>query len=149
MSESEDKLQNLDTFFDIKREDSPKEMLEFDYQKLGQNFEINCEYQEIIEQAKSLSKTEHLELFKIIDANGDTYSVNDNGVFVALNKLKSETLQSIKQSIDFYLANRKQLQEDLAERNSIREIMNCQGVEARGFKGFNKNFRLPEKIEKV
>lgn len=149
MSQIEDKLKNLDTFFDIKREDSPKDMIEFDYKGLGENYEMNREYQDIIEQAKSLSKTEHLEIFKIIDASHDDYTVNDNGVFVALNKVKPETLQKIKQSINFYLVNRKQLQEDLAQRNSIREIMNCQNADPSPFKGFNKSFRLPEKIEKI
>lgn len=145
MNRTEDKLQNLDTFFDIKREDSPKDLSEFDYKELGENYEMNQEYQDIIEQAKSLSKTEHLEIFKIIEANHDDYTVNDNGVFIALNKVKVETLKKIKQSINFYLVNRQQLQKDLAERNSIREIMNCQTADKSPFKGFNKSFRITEK----
>jgi response regulator of citrate/malate metabolism len=145
MCESDDKCQNLDTFFDVKKEDSPTGQIAFDYKNLGENFQINCEYQEIIDQAKGLSKTEHLEIFKIIENNNDNYTVNDNGVFIALNKIKPETLESIKQSINFYLANKMRLQIDQAERNSIREIMNCQNQEKNNVKAFNKIFRLSEK----
>jgi response regulator of citrate/malate metabolism len=145
MNSTEDKCQNLDTFFDVKKEDSPKEHVEFDYKGIDKTLQMNWEYQEIIEQAKGLSKTEHLEIFKIIENNEDNYSINDNGVFVALNKLKPETLESIKNSINFYLANRKRLLMDQAERNSIREIMNCQAQEKNNVKSFNKIFRLSEK----
>jgi|UniRef100_A0A6C0E7H3 response regulator of citrate/malate metabolism len=148
MSDSEDnKCKNLDTFFDIKKEDSPKdkEDVKFDYKNIGEKFQMDWEYQEIIEQAKGLSKTEHLEIFKIIENNDDNYTVNDNGVFVALNKIKPDTLESIKNSINFYLANRERLQIDQVERNSIREIMNCQNQEKSNVKVFNKIFRQPEK----
>lgn len=105
-------------------------------------YNFNQEFQYVIEQSKNLQKAEHIEIFKIIDNNGDDYTCNENGVFIALNKLKPETLNKIKQFIEFSLDSKSQLQKDLVHRDTIREIMNCQVDEIRGF---NKIFLLPEK----
>ena len=138
------KLGNLDAFFDKQKDDSPRmspQPLKFDYKDIN-TFNFNQEYQHIIEQSKNLQKAEHIEIFKIIDSNGDDYTCNDNGVFVALNKLKPETLTKIRQFIDFCLVNKNQLEKDLNKRDEIRGIMNCQNDEIRGF---NKIFLLSEK----
>ena len=143
MSE-ESKIGNLDAFFDKQKDDSPRmspHPLKFDYKDIA-TFNFNQEYQHIIEQSKNLQKAEHIEIFKIIDSNGDDYTCNDNGVFVALNKLKPETLTKISQFIDFCLVNKNQLEKDLNKRDEIRGIMNCQNDEIRGF---NKIFLLSEK----
>ena len=135
---------NLDAFFDKQKDDSPRMSpppIKFDYKDIT-TFNFNQEYQHIIEQSKNLQKAEHIEIFKIIDANGDDYTCNDNGVFVALNKLKPETLTKIRQFIDFCLVNKNQLEKDLNKRDEIRGIMNCQNDEIRGF---NKIFLLTEK----
>jgi hypothetical protein len=148
----DNKIKNLDSFFDIKKEEhiinsgnsSPTSSLSSkpDFNELYTTYNFNQEYQYIIEQSKLLQKTEHIEIFKIIDSNGDDYTCNENGVFIALNKLKSETLTQIKQFIEFCIINKSQLQKDLHQRDVIREIMNCQSDEIRGF---NKIFLLSEK----
>ena len=100
------------------------------------------EYQCILEQSKLLHKSEHIEIFKIIDKNGDDYTCNENGVFIALNKIKPETLIEITKFIEFCIVNKSQLQKDLDQRDAIREIMNCQSDD---IKGFNKMFLITEK----
>jgi hypothetical protein len=151
ISEDNNKIKNLDSFFDIKKEEniinsgnsSPTSTsslsLKPDFNELYPSYNFNQEYQYIIEQSKLLQKTEHIEIFKIIDNNGDDYTSNENGVFIALNKLKPETLTQIKQFIEFCIINKSQLQKDLHKRDVIREIMNCQTDEIRGF---NKIFLL-------
>jgi hypothetical protein len=144
MTTEDNKMQNLDSFFDTKMDESPKSSspLRDDYENIYSNYNFNQEYQYIIEQSKLLQKTEHIEIFKIIDNNGDDYTSNENGVFIALNKLKQETLTKIKQFIEFSLDSKSQLQKDLVHRDTIREIMNCQVDEIRGF---NKIFLIQEK----
>jgi hypothetical protein len=133
------KMSNLDNFFEKKEEG--RHSPEYN-NNICSSFNYNQEYQYVIEKSKLLQKTEHIEIFKIIDSNGDDYTSNENGVFIALNKLKPETLTQIKQFIDFCLYNKEQLQKDLSHRNAIRGIMNCQTDEGRGF---NKIFLLNEK----
>jgi len=144
MSIEENKTPNLDSFFDTKTDESPKNAspLRDDYENIYSNYNFNQEYQYVIEQSKLLQKTEHIEIFKIIDKNGDDYTTNENGVFIALNKLKPETLKQITQFIEFCLDNKSKLQEDINQRDAIREIMNCQTDEVRGF---NKMFLINEK----
>ena len=141
----EAKINNLDAFFSKNREDSPPRnspSTSLDYNQIITLYENNPEYQFIMEQSKILQKPEHIEIFKIIDANGDDYTCNENGVFVALNKLKPETLTEITKFIQFCLVNKSQLIQDLNKRDAIREIMNCQTDE---IKGFNKFFLISEK----
>ncbi len=147
--EDKDKIKNLDSFFDINKKEenvvnsgNSSPILNPDFNELYPKYNFNQEYQYIIEQSKLLQKTEHIEIFKIIDNNGDDYTSNENGVFIALNKLKPETLTQIKHFIDFCIVNKSQLQKDLHQRDAIREIMNCQTDEIRGF---NKIFLLSEK----
>ena len=139
------KINNLDAFFTKSREDSPPRnspAIPLDYNQIITLYENNPEYQFIMEQSKILQKPEHIEIFKIIDANGDDYTCNENGVFVALNKLKPETLTEITKFIQFCLINKSQLIQDLNKRDAIREIMNCQNDD---IKGFNKIFLLNDK----
>jgi hypothetical protein len=133
---------NLDAFFDTNKEDSPRTQGGSSPPLNYPNYNFDPEYQYIIEQSKLLQKTEHIEIFKIIDNNGDDYTCNENGVFIALNKLKPQTIAQIRQFIDFCIINKSQLQKDLNQRDAIREIMNCQTDEVRGF---NKIFLLTEK----
>jgi hypothetical protein len=143
--DKDNKIKNLDSFFSTNKEESPKSQsptFKFDYNQIMTSFEHNQEYQFIIEHSKQLHKTEHIEIFKIIDNNGDDYTCNENGVFVALNKLKPETIKQIIQFIDFCIVNKSQLQKDLDQRDAIREIMNCQTDDN---KGFNKFFLISEK----
>ena len=133
---------NLDAFFDTNKEDSPRSQGGSSPPLNYPTYNFDPEYQYIIEQSKLLQKTEHIEIFKIIDNNGDDYTCNENGVFIALNKLKQQTITQIRQFIDFCIINKSQLQKDLNQRDAIREIMNCQTDEVRGF---NKIFLLSEK----
>jgi hypothetical protein len=145
LEEKDNKIKNLDSFFSTNRDDSPKSQsptFKFDYNQIMVSFEHNQEYQFIIEQSKQLQKAEHIEIFKIIDNNGDDYTSNENGVFVALNKLKPDTLKQIIQFIEFCIINKSQLKKDSDKRDAIREIMNCQTDE---IKGFNKFFLISEK----
>jgi hypothetical protein len=142
--EKDQKTNNLDAFFSTSKDENkaPSPTFKFDYNQVITNFEHNQEYQFIIEQSKQLQKTEHIEIFKIIDKNQDDYMCNENGVFVALNKLKPETLKEITKFIEFCIFNKSQLQKDSDQRWAIREIMNCQQDDA---KSFNKIFLMSEK----
>ena len=68
--DKDNKIKNLDSFFSMNKEESPKSQsptFKFDYNQIMTSFEHNQEYQFIIEQSKQLHKTEHIEIFKIID----------------------------------------------------------------------------------
>jgi hypothetical protein len=142
-------MNNLDAFFDVKKNETNNSgyssnenvSFELDLEQFN-NYTSNQQFEFIIEKTKLLHKLEHLEIFKIIDKNEDSYTSNENGVFVALNKLKPETLNEIGKFINFCILNKSTLQKDLDERDAIRKLMNCQNAEP---KGFNKLFLVNDK----
>ena len=73
----------------------------------------------IIEKSKSLQKAEHLEIFKILERNDENYTQNSNGIFVALNNVKPQTLNEIYNFIEFRSDNSKVLSERLDQSNHI------------------------------
>lgn len=72
----------------------------------------------------SLTKGEYIEIFKLIRRDKVKYSENKNGIFINMKKLKPETLNEIRQLVDFTKKNKKQLENDTIEREQIKELMN-------------------------
>lgn len=73
----------------------------------------------IIERTKQLEKDEFIEIFKILKRNGETYTQNTNGVFVALNSVTPETLKEIYDFVEYRLESKKVLSERTDKSNAI------------------------------
>ena len=65
----------------------------------------------LVKESGYLSKDEHIEIFKIIKANTDQYTKNDNGIFINLSILDDKLFEKIYKFVNFCIDNRKTLDE--------------------------------------
>ena len=76
------------------------------------------EKKEIVNKIKSLSKIEHIEIFKILRRNNIKYTENSNGIFINLINIDNNIIKQIDQFISFCLNNKDSLVE---KENIINE----------------------------
>lgn len=74
----------------------------------------------IFDHIKSLVSSEHEEIFRIIRKKRESFSENSNGIFFDLSSVSYDSLQNIKEYIDFCLKTRQDDQSRLKELESIR-----------------------------
>ena len=74
----------------------------------------------IFDNIKSLVASEYEEVFRIIRKNKESYSENSNGVFFDLSSVGYNTLNKIKEYIDFCLKTRQEHELRLKDLESIR-----------------------------
>ena len=74
----------------------------------------------IFNHIKSLVSSEYDEIFRIIRKQKESYSENSNGVFFDLSSVSFDTLNRIKEYIDFCLKTRQEDQLRLKELETIR-----------------------------
>jgi hypothetical protein len=74
----------------------------------------------IFDHIKSLVPSEHEEIFRIIRKKRESFSENSNGIFFDLSSVSYDSLQHIKEYIDFCLKTRQDDQSRLKELESIR-----------------------------
>ena len=63
------------------------------------------------QRAAELGRTEHQEIFNILQRHGVTYSRNSNGVFVNLSLLPDVVIQEMERFVDFCVRNKNSLDE--------------------------------------
>lgn len=71
-----------------------------------------------------LDETEKIEIFKIINFHNEKYSVNNNGIFFNLVKVKDETKNDIIKLLNFSSKNKLKLFQEEQKINSLKEIIN-------------------------
>lgn len=69
----------------------------------------------------SLTDDEKHEVFKIIKKDNCNYTQNNNGVFINMNTLPSETLHNIKKLIDYSNHNKQIEQERMDQFKILRQ----------------------------
>ena len=74
----------------------------------------------IFDHVKSLVPSEYEEIFRIIRKNKEAYSENSNGIFFDLSGVSQDTLNKIKEYLDFCLKTRQDDQNRLKDLESIR-----------------------------
>jgi hypothetical protein len=74
----------------------------------------------IFDHIKSLVPSEYEEIFRIIRKKKESFSENSNGIFFDLSSVSIDTLQNIKEYIDFCLKTRQDDQTRLNELETIR-----------------------------
>jgi hypothetical protein len=74
----------------------------------------------IFNHIKSLVSSEYEEIFRIIRKQKESYSENSNGVFFDLSGVSEDTLNKIKEYIDFCLKTRQDDHNRLQELETIR-----------------------------
>jgi hypothetical protein len=72
----------------------------------------------------SLTKGEHIEIFKLIRRDGIIYTENKNGIFINMNKLKPDTLDDMKKFVEFTKKNRTNFENDNMVRENIKNMIN-------------------------
>ena len=71
-----------------------------------------------------LDETEKIEIFKIINFHNEKYSVNNNGIFFNLVKVKKETKEDIIKLLNYSSKNKLKLNQEEQKINSLKEIIN-------------------------
>ena len=74
----------------------------------------------IFDHIKSLVTSEYEEVFRIIRKKKESFSENSNGIFFDLSSVSIDTLNQIKEYIDFCLKTRQDDQTRLHELETIR-----------------------------
>jgi hypothetical protein len=74
----------------------------------------------IFDHIKSLVPSEYEEIFRIIRKKKESYSENSNGIFFDLSSVSIDTLQQIKEYVDFCLKTRQDDQIRLQHLETIR-----------------------------
>ena len=69
----------------------------------------------------SLTNDEKHEVFKIIKKDNCNYTQNNNGVFINMNTLPSETLEDIKKLIEYSKHNKQLEQERIDQFKILRQ----------------------------
>ena len=70
-------------------------------------------------EINNLNENEHIEILNIIKLDGLKYTENNNGVFVNMKKLSTETLEQINTFICFCKENYNILNKDKNIRQSL------------------------------
>ena len=84
--------------------------------KKNPNITIN-EKRKIVDKVKKLSKDVHMEIFYFLKKKiNEEYTINQNGVFINLNTIDNDTLFSLREMVNFYNKNEKNLKESYLER---------------------------------
>jgi hypothetical protein len=77
----------------------------------------------IIDKSKLLKEYEHIEIFKIIKKKNITYTENNNGIFINLNKLSYKILTEINNFIIYCINNKDLFKIENNKRNNIKKII--------------------------
>ena len=78
------------------------------------------ERKQLFENIKILVKPEQEEVFRIIRKMKENYTENANGIFFDVSSLSEDTIQQIKEYIDFCLKTRQEHEHRLKELETIR-----------------------------
>ena len=87
----------------------------------------------ILENTKTLSHEEHIEIYKIINTHDINYSKNKNGIFINLKILNNEIINDIYKYIQFSIITNKKLKKTetilntkfLENKNNLSKIKNA------------------------
>lgn len=75
------------------------------------------ERRKIVDKVKTLSKDVHMEIFYFLKKKmNEEYTINQNGIFINLNNIDNDTLYSLREMVNFYSKNEKNLKESYIER---------------------------------
>jgi hypothetical protein len=71
-----------------------------------------------------LSKTEYIEIYKIIKFNNEKFSQNKNGIMFDIMKFSDDTIQKINGFINYIESNNLVVESDEQQRNTFRNLFN-------------------------
>lgn len=63
----------------------------------------------LVKEISTLSKNEHIEIFKIISCSTDKYTKNDNGIFINFAILPDDVVKKLINFVNFCIDNRENL----------------------------------------
>ena len=106
---------------------------------------------EICDKIISLSKTEHNEVFKILNELSYNFTQNSNGIFFNFSLVKDEDVAKIKSFVDFCYENKKKLDEYDIKYNECKvqnnyEKNSCQQDEEKQSVTLDKVFKKKNEL---
>jgi hypothetical protein len=87
--------------------------------------ETKKKYKELIKlklKIDVLSKTEYIEIYKIIKFNNEKFSQNKNGIMFDIMKFSDDTIQKINGFINYIESNNLVVESDEQQRNTFRNL---------------------------
>ena len=83
----------------------------------------NKQLKEIKHLLSNLQESEYIEIFNIIRADTDKYTINNYGVHINMNKLTISTIKKLEEFITFSNLNKNKHIEEKDRRNQILQII--------------------------
>ena len=83
----------------------------------------NKQLKEIRTLLSNLQESEYIEIFNIIRADTDKFTINNYGVHINMNKLTSTTIKKLEEFIKFSDLNKNKLKEEKDRRSQILKII--------------------------
>ena len=94
----------------------------------------------IIDNIKNFNKLEEIEVFKILRDKKIKYSENNNGIFINLNILTEDILNTIYNFVKFCIIKKKNLQKENKKRDNFKTLLNKnKPIDIKKNKQVNKN----------
>ncbi len=88
----------------------------------------------LIDAVKSLTKEEHIEIFKIFLNHQENYSENNNGIFINLNSIKESIIDQILKYIEYMNVKKNDLiQEEMKKETNKQLLGDCSKVVVNNF----------------
>lgn len=99
------------------------------------------------ESISYLHETEHIEIFKLIKQDTDKYSENKNGIFINLSKLNYSTLKKIQDFVNFCIDNKRLLEVQKKEIDSLREYIDKNKEEEKNYNSESESITEDDETE--
>lgn len=110
---------------------------------------------QLSEKINSLGNTEHLEIYKIIQENGVSFTENNNGIFFNLTTLSEEVLNIITNFVHYCCENKTELDaydkklKECKYRNNINNILKAPTYQSSINEPLDKRERWKDLIEEI
>lgn len=100
----------------------------------------------IIDTVKGFSKSEHIEILKIINKYDDIkYTENNNGIFINLNSVPEKLLLEIEKFVSYFLIKKDYLKEEKNKQDKIKKTIK-NNIEKKCDLKINE-IKMPEKFK--
>lgn len=107
---------------------------------------LDLKKKHIIDTVKGFSKSEHIEILKIINKYEDIkYTENNNGIFINLNSVPKKLLLEIEKFVTYFLIKKDYLKQEKSKQDKIKKTIK-NNIEKKCDLKINE-IKIPEKFQ--
>ena len=110
-------------------------------ESIGEPEYSNKKLKEIRTLLSNLQESEYIEIFNIIRADTDKFTINNYGVHINMNKLTISTIKKLEEFIKFSNLNKNKLKEEKDRRSQILNMIDSNTLDDinKSYLEFNNN----------